>query len=165
MPADRRRLGCLDELEGITELRAGTYLFGDARSVALGSIAAEDVALTVLATVIGHSRASECLILDAGALALPGAASANLDLPQPCYGLLYDERGLERLGDLHVAAISQEHGLVASAAPIDFRAFPVGRRVRVMPVTANLTACGFDRFHVVDERGALIDEWERIQGW
>ncbi len=158
-------LGCPDELDGVTELRAGTYLFGDARSVALGTIDPEDVALTVLATVIGHSPATGRLVIDAGALALPGGASANLDLPQPCHGLLYDESGCERLDDLHVAAISQEHGLVASATPIDFHTFPVGRRVRVMPVTANLTSCAFDRFHVVDERGAVVADWERITGW
>src|SRR5262249_5430795 len=40
------------EVPGITEVRAGTYVFNDAMQVAYGSATADDVALSVIATVV-----------------------------------------------------------------------------------------------------------------
>ncbi|HOU99461.1 MAG TPA: alanine racemase, partial [Dermatophilaceae bacterium] len=53
---------------GLTELRPGVYLFGDAQQVELGTCAMEDVALTVVATVVSHAGGR--VILDAGSKAL-----------------------------------------------------------------------------------------------
>jgi len=59
-----------DNLEGITELRAGIYLFWDLAQFGRGMCALEDIAMSVLATVIGHNRNAGVLTLDAGALAM-----------------------------------------------------------------------------------------------
>ena len=40
------------EVPGVTEVRAGTYVFADAMQVAAGSARPEDVALSILVTVI-----------------------------------------------------------------------------------------------------------------
>jgi len=40
------------ETAGVTEVRAGAYLFYDGAQIAAGSAAGDDVALTVLATVV-----------------------------------------------------------------------------------------------------------------
>jgi D-serine deaminase-like pyridoxal phosphate-dependent protein len=53
---------------GLTELRPGVYVFGDAQQVELGSCQMEDVALTVVATVVSHAGGR--VILDAGGKAL-----------------------------------------------------------------------------------------------
>ena len=39
-----------------TEVRPGVYVFGDAQQLELGRCAAEDIALTVAATVVSHHR-------------------------------------------------------------------------------------------------------------
>jgi hypothetical protein len=57
-----------DGIGGLTELRPGVYVFGDAQQVELGVCALEDVALTVVATVVSHAGGR--VILDAGSKAL-----------------------------------------------------------------------------------------------
>jgi D-serine deaminase-like pyridoxal phosphate-dependent protein len=44
------------EVPGVTEVRAGTYVFYDAMQVAYGAAEPEDVALTILATVVSTRR-------------------------------------------------------------------------------------------------------------
>ena len=44
-------------LTGVTEVRAGVFMFGDLFQTGVGSVGLEDIALSVLATVIGHQRA------------------------------------------------------------------------------------------------------------
>ncbi|MBE7249131.1 MAG: alanine racemase, partial [Actinomycetospora chiangmaiensis] len=53
-------------LEGITEVRAGVFMIGDLFQAGVGSCAVEDIALTVLATVIGHQHQKGWIITDAG---------------------------------------------------------------------------------------------------
>jgi D-serine deaminase-like pyridoxal phosphate-dependent protein len=53
---------------GLTEMRPGTYVFGDANQVALGSQRLEDCALGVVASVV--STAAGRAVLDAGSKAL-----------------------------------------------------------------------------------------------
>ena len=43
-------------LEGVTEVRAGVYAFGDLVQAELGTCAMDDIAIGVLASVIGHNR-------------------------------------------------------------------------------------------------------------
>lgn len=56
--------------EGLTEMRPGVYVFNDLDQLGIGSCGAEDLALSVLASVIGHNRRTGRILLDAGALAL-----------------------------------------------------------------------------------------------
>ncbi len=55
---------------GITEMRAGVFMIGDLFQAGVGSCAVDDIALTVLATVIGHQRDKGWIITDAGWMAL-----------------------------------------------------------------------------------------------
>ena len=41
-------------LEGVTEVRAGVYMFGDLFQAEIGTHAQEDIAMTVLSSVIGR---------------------------------------------------------------------------------------------------------------
>ncbi|MCU0945857.1 MAG: alanine racemase, partial [Rubritepida sp.] len=59
-----------ERLDGVTEVRAGVYMFGDLFQAQIGTHPAEDIAVTVLASVIGRKPARGALLLDAGALAL-----------------------------------------------------------------------------------------------
>lgn len=57
-------------LDGVTEVRAGVFAFFDLVMAGVGVCRPDDVAVSVLATVIGHQRAKGWIIVDAGWMAL-----------------------------------------------------------------------------------------------
>ena len=153
-----------DDLAGVTEMRPGVYMFQDIDQCALGTCRRDDVAVTVAATVIGHTRHAGQLILDSGALALSKDLSATEFLPAVGYGEVCDAMTAAILPGLTVAGVQQEHGIVPVADAGDFDALPVGARVRVMPNHACLTAAAHDHYWVIDD-GAVVDRWDRTNGW
>ncbi len=151
--------------EGVTEVRVGVYVFQDLVMAGLGVCRVEDIALSVLATVIGQQREKGWLITDAGWMALSrdrGTARQKVDQG---YGLVCDASG-SPLGDLIVADANQEHGIVArrDRGPIDFTRFPIGSQLRVLPNHACATAAQFGEYHVLRE-GRPSEVWERFGGW
>lgn len=153
-------------LAGVTEIRAGVYMFGDLMQVGLGTQAMEDIAVSVLASVIGRRPAQNRLLIDAGALALSkdrGGAGTGKDYG---FGLVVDAAGRPAYGEAIVAGVYQEHGVVESDRPLPFAALPVGARVRVLPIHACLTAAAHERYHVIepgsDEVAAV---WPRVNHW
>lgn len=154
-------------LEGVTELRCGVYMFGDVFQSEIRSCRPGDIAVSVLASVIGHREDLGCALIDAGALALSKDRSTAAEgLPEDVgFGLVMDARGQERIGDVHVRRVFQEHGLLGSHGPFPFDRLPVGSRVRVLPNHACLTAAMYDRYHVVDGGDEVVAEWPRINGW
>lgn len=155
------------DLAGITEVRAGVYMFGDLFQAGLGVCRVEDLALSVLAEVIGRpvDRPNE-LLIDAGALALSLDTSPAAATPGRAadFGWICDAAGNLCPG-LKVARVWQEHGLVRADAPLPPGSFPIGSRVRVLPNHACLTAAAHDRYFVVDRDQAVIGEWTRVNGW
>jgi len=150
-------------LEGVTEMRPGVYVFGDLFQQAVGSCARDDIALSVLATVIGHNRHAGQLLLDAGALALSKDTGAAEHRPGIGYGEVCDARTLEWLG-VCVADVHQEHGLVPMPDESLYTRLPVGTRVRVLPNHACMTAAAYSHYEVLDgER--VVARWERTGGW
>ena len=103
---------------GLTELRPGVYLFGDAQQVELGTCAMEDVALTVVATVVSHAGGR--VILDAGSKAL-GADRAPW---ASGYGRLAEAP------DARIVALSEHHATVEWPGG---RLPQLGSRVLVVP--------------------------------
>jgi len=153
-----------ESFEGLTEMRPGVFVFFDLDQLAREVCAREDLALSVLASVIGHNRHVGQIILDAGALALSKDISANARWPQTGYGALCDARSMQPLHDLHVAKVSQEHGIVPVNDDTLYAALPIGAKVRILPNHACITAAGYDRYHVVED-GEIVDEWDRVNGW
>lgn len=151
--------------EGLTEIRPGNYVFFDLHMVSIGACAPEQVALSVLATVIGHNRTHNQIVVDAGALALSLDASAQHRLPEAGYGWLYDSTGRTRLGDLRLGRLSQEHGVVTSERALPFDDLPIGCRVRVLPSHSCMTAAAYRAYHLIDGGEEVIDRWERTNGW
>jgi D-serine deaminase-like pyridoxal phosphate-dependent protein len=84
------------ELASLTELRAGTYVFGDRGCIANGSVAPEDCALRVHATVVSRPTPTRA-ILDAGSKVLTTDAAEAAGTPG--YGLLV-ERPLALVDEL-----------------------------------------------------------------
>ncbi len=153
-----------ENLDGVTEARPGVYMFNDLKQLSLGSCGREGLALSVLASVIGHNRRAGHLVLDAGALALSKDVSARETRPEVGYGEVCDVRTLAPCPGLYVAAVSQEHGLVPVPEPSWFDRMPIGAKVRIIPNHACITAAAYDRYHVV-EGVAVVAEWPRTNGW
>jgi D-serine deaminase-like pyridoxal phosphate-dependent protein len=116
-----------DAYEGVTEMRPGNYVFLDLTPVQLGLATLDQVALTVLATVV--SANDTYLIVDAGSKVLSsdfrphGGGGTSYGLAFPDGPRLRMEQGLR------VAKLSEEHGWVEHGG----RRLPIGSRVRIVP--------------------------------
>jgi len=155
------------DLTGVTEVRAGVYMFFDLVMAGLGVCAIDDVAVSVLATVIGHQPEKGWIITDAGWMALSRDRGTAKQAVDQGYGLVCDAAG-KPLDDLIVADTSQEHGIVArrGGGAIDPARFPVGAQLRILPNHACATAAQHTRYHVVAGGAKSVEAvWERIAGW
>jgi D-serine deaminase-like pyridoxal phosphate-dependent protein len=155
--------GCMD---GVTEVRAGVYMFFDLVMAGLGVCAIEDIAVSVLTSVIGHRTDRNWIITDAGWMALSrdrGTSSQRVDQD---YGLVCDLAG-RPIDDLIVAQTNQEHGIVAdrNGGTIDFARFPVGTLLRVLPNHACATAAQHPQYHVIAHEPVVEAIWPRFSGW
>jgi len=105
---------------GITEMRPGTYIYGDANQVTLGSQVLGHCALAVVATVVS-TPAPDRAVIDAGSKAL----SADLRVGGLTgFGMVLGRE------DLTVARLSEEHAVVT--APQQTR-LAIGSRVVIIP--------------------------------
>jgi D-serine deaminase-like pyridoxal phosphate-dependent protein len=156
-----------ERLDGVTEMRPGVYTFFDLDQVGLGVCTEDDIAVSVLATVIGHNRRTNRILIDAGALALSKDLSASEFTQDVGYGFIRPVRGTV-LPPVHlfVGEVHQEHGSIAAAkGELPWDALPVGAKVRVLPNHACLTVAPFDRYHVDRGDGLAKVQWEKIRGW
>jgi D-serine deaminase-like pyridoxal phosphate-dependent protein len=154
-----------ESFKGVTEVRPGVYVFHDLVMAGLGVCALDDIAISVLGSVIGHQRDKNWILTDAGWMALSrdrGTAKQKVDQG---YGLVCDASG-KPAGELIVVDANQEHGIIArrDGGPIDFARFPIGSLVRVLPNHACATAAQHGRYHVISG-GKLSGTWERFGGW
>jgi D-serine deaminase-like pyridoxal phosphate-dependent protein len=140
-------------------------MFGDLFQSAINSCTLDDLALTVLASVIGHRKEQGLLLLDAGALALSKDRSTAQTDEDAGFGLVWDIDGRASFGVARVERVSQEHGLAVCQGHWPWDKLPIDTRVRIAPNHACLTAAAHDRFRVVDGGREVIAEWRRCGGW
>ena len=145
-------------------MRPGVFVFNDLKQLSVGTCDRDGLALSVLATVIGHNRHKGHIILDAGALALSKDISAHDDHPEVGYGEVCDVESLNPFEDLYVNAVSQEHGIVPVGGEGQFDALPIGAKVRILPNHACITAAGYTHYEVL-EGGEITERWDRVNGW
>lgn len=155
-----------EHLEGVTELRAGVYVFFDLVMAGIGVCEIDDIALSVLATVIGHQREKGWTLLDAGWMAMSrdrGTAGQPLDQG---YGLVCDLQG-RPLDDYILVGANQEHGIMArrpGAGP-DTLELAIGQQVRILPNHACSTAAQYPAYQVLGAGNEVTDRWSRFSGW
>jgi D-serine deaminase-like pyridoxal phosphate-dependent protein len=151
-------------LPGVSEVRAGVYMFGDLFQAEIHTHAVADIALTVLASVIGRRPARKRLLIDAGGLALSKDRSTEGAPLDYGFGLMLDTRGRPTYGRAIVRQAYQEHGVVETdeAVPADL---PVGAKVRVAPNHTCMTAAAHDRYYVVEGGDEVVAIWTRVNGW
>jgi D-serine deaminase-like pyridoxal phosphate-dependent protein len=127
----------------VTELRPGTYVYGDRACIANGSVLLEDCALRVLATVVSAPTPTRA-ILDAGSKAL----TSDLAAGATGHGLVVEHP------DAEVYKLNEEHGHV------EVSGCAVGDRVTIVPNHACGTVNMYDE--IVMHRGGEIVDTLRI---
>lgn len=152
--------------DGMTELRAGVYMAGDLFQVAIGSLALDEVAVSVLATVISHNPRLNQAVVDAGGLALSkDRSTAAGPGPDMGYGLVLDLLGRPIASGLTIVGVHQEHGEIRSSTPLPLEKLSIGSKVRILPNHVCMTAAMYDNYLIVDGAQAVVDVWERTNGW
>ena len=153
------------DLTGVTELRAGVYMFFDLVMAGIDVCTLDDIALSVLTTVIGHQPAKGWTLIDAGWMALSrDRGTARQDVDQG-YGVVCDATG-RVIPDLIVTITNQEHGIVAlrPRSTGTMPDLPVGTQLRILPNHACATAAQHDRYTVLAPDGGTMT-WPRFGGW
>lgn len=149
--------------QGVTEVRAGVYPFMDLTMQALGVCTPDDLALSVLTTVIGRRRSDGALLVDAGWMALSLDRGLEARFPHWGYGLVCTVDG-EPLPGLHVGECNQEHGVIRAPDPSALAHVSPGSRLRILPNHACAAASRHDAYHVL-RQGRIVARWDRVRGW
>lgn len=133
---------------GVTEARAGTYVFHDGNQVALGSAAADQLALRVAARVV--STRPGAAIIDAGLKAMSGDRAV-------------DGSGLGRIEghpDVLFDRANEEHGFLTGPG---VAALTVGDLLAIVPNHACNTVNMWSGMYVVEDgftTGTAINRWD-----
>ncbi|GAB3191659.1 D-TA family PLP-dependent enzyme [Nesterenkonia suensis] len=141
----------LTEDGGVTEVRPGVYVFGDAQQLELGRCGWEDIALTVAATVVsrhetGADGVPRRIILDAGSKVLGG------DRPAWTTG----HGRIMGHPQARITALSEHHATVAWPEGQQLPA--LGERVSVIPNHVCMAVNLVDEVTVV-RGGEVVDRW------
>ncbi len=138
-------------IKGITEIRPGNAIFFDGVQASLGVATKDEVALTVLATVV--SIKEDRIILDTGSKALTTEKGAHGNESIKGYGQVV---GKGR--DIEITRLSEEHGIIDLKNDHDPVAneLKIGEKVEIIPNHACTAVNLFDRYYVVNESGDVM---------
>lgn len=155
------------DLTGVSEVRAGVFMFFDLVMAGVGVCQVDDIAVSVLATVIGHQREKGWILVDAGWMAMSRDRGTSKQAVDQGYGLVCDITG-KPYADLIVADANQEHGII-TVRPGSGGVLPdlaIGDRVRILPNHACATGAQHSGYHVVRGGSGRVEaEWPRFGGW
>ena len=155
-----------EQLEGVTEVRAGVYVFFDLVMANVGVCTTDDIALSVLTSVIGHQHEKGWTIVDAGWMAMSRDLGTAGQQRNYRYGQVCSVDG-EPVEGFVMSGANQEHGIVSSISESDVdmaQKFPVGTLLRIMPNHACATGAQFPEYQAVAADGT-ISAWPRFYGW
>jgi D-serine deaminase-like pyridoxal phosphate-dependent protein len=136
-----------DGFEGLTEARPGNYVFMDMTQVVLGVARPEQVALSVLATIV--SRNDRYAIVDAGSKVMSSDRGPHGADSVRGFGAVFaleEPKGAA----MTLARLSEEHGFIEHGD----RNLRIGSRVRIVPNHSCPVANLADRFAVIDADGS-----------
>ena len=153
-------------LDGVSEVRAGVYVFFDLVMHNVGVCRIDDIALSVLTTVIGHQVEKGWAIVDAGWMAMSRDRGTSKQKRDFGFGLVCTVDGTVLPGYV-MSGANQEHGIVSCEGTVDSAIatrFPVGTQLRLLPNHACATGAQFPKYYALGD-GPQIDVWERFYGW
>ncbi len=156
----------LECVDGVNEVRAGVYMFFDLVQAGIGVCSIDDIALSVLATVIGRQTDKGWILVDCGWTAISSDCGTACQATNQHMGLVCDLTG-RPFGDLVLLHVNQEHGVIAvrPGSQGQLPDLPVGSRVRILPNHACATAAQHDKYQIVDESSDVVEVWPRFNGW
>jgi D-serine deaminase-like pyridoxal phosphate-dependent protein len=155
------------DLTGVSEVRAGNLVFFDLVMAGIGVCTIDDLALTVVTTVIGHRTDKGWILTDGGWMATSRDRGTSRQRIDQGYGLVADLDGVLH-EDLVMTDASQEHGILAirPGSSVRLPELPIGTRLRVLPNHACATAAQHDIYQVIDTGSRTVhSQWQRIRGW
>ena len=155
------------DLAGVSEVRAGVFVFFDLVMAGIDVCRVDDIALSVLVSVLGHQPDKGWVITDGGWMALSRDRGTARQPVDQGYGMVCDVAG-QPIPRLLMSDANQEHGVLSfRAGGVDVKAaFPVGTLLRVLPNHACATAAQHDRYQRVRGGAPAIEgEWMRFGGW
>ena len=157
-----------ENLDGITEVRAGVFVFFDLVMAGIGVCRTDEIAVSVLTTVIGHQKDKGWTLTDAGWMAMSRDRGTSKQAVDQGYGVVCSADGLP-LDDLLMVDANQEHGIIArrpgSTAAGSPPFLPIGSQVRILPNHACATAAQFPCYHTLDGDQHPVGVWQRFYGW
>jgi len=153
-------------LDGVTEVRAGVYVFFDLVMAGVGVCETGDIALSVLCTVIGHRPLDGWIITDAGWMAMSRDRGTQKQARDYGYGMVCNADG-NAIAELAFNQANQEHGVLQWTGDIvDLAArYPVGSSLRIVPNHACATGAQHPFYYVLPQEGGMPRKWERFSGW
>ncbi|MCE4059612.1 DSD1 family PLP-dependent enzyme [Pandoraea sputorum] len=155
-----------EHLEGVTEVRAGVYVFFDLVMHNVGVCTTDELALSVLTTVIGHQADKGWAIVDAGWMAMSRDRGTQKQKHDFGYGQVCRIDGSVVPGYV-LSGANQEHGILSREGDADadiVARFPIGTLLRILPNHACATGAQFPEYHAIDpDRDAAT--WPRLHGW
>ena len=136
--------------DAVIEYRPGCYVFGDQRYVDLGALTRQQMALTVLATVVAVPEIPnpDRIVVDAGSKSF----SHMSGIVTPGYGTVV------QYPDLHLSSLSEEHGVVYGI-PAGAKLPKIASKVDILPNYVSDAVNYFDQMWVVKEN-EVIATWD-----
>jgi len=108
-----------EELAGLTEVRAGNYIFNDCARLGMGLVAVEDCALRIYSTVIARPD-SQTAIIDAGSKTLTSDTTGSRE----GYGYVVETPGAV------IFKLYEEHGMVKQEGGL---CWEIGQTISIIP--------------------------------
>ena len=152
---------------GVTEIRAGVCAFFDLFMTNVGICTVDDIAGSVLTTVIGRKTDRRRVITDSGFLAMSRDRGTQRQKKDYQYGLVCDAEGKPLSdGSLLLSGTNQEHGIITlpDDSSLTQGDFPIGRRLRILPNHACPTCAPYAHLLVVED-GVITDVIDHVRGW
>ena len=153
---------------GVTEIRAGVCALFDLFMTNLGVCTLDDIAGSVVTTVIGHQDEKHQVICDAGFLAMSRDRGTQRQKHDYGYGLVCDIAGKPLDGGrILLTGTNQEHGIITLPADtlLKLSDFPVGTRLRILPNHACPTAAPYEKLLLVNGEGRITEALDHVRGW
>lgn len=155
-----------EHLQGVTEVRAGVYVMFDLVMHNVGVNTMDEIALSVLTTVIGHQPEKGWAIVDAGWMAMSRDRGTQGRKHDFGYGQVCTEDGKVLEGYL-MSGANQEHGILSRQGSPDEQIaehLPIGTRLRILPNHACATGAQHQHYHAIAADGS-VEIWPRFNGW
>ncbi len=161
----------IDDLTGISEVRAGVYVLFDLVMAGLDVCALDDIAISVLGSIIGCQKQKHLLLSDAGWMAMSRDRGSEKHEQNYGYGIICNEQGKIQ-HDLVLQSANQEHGIIAvkakpnnhSKAMETLGQFTIGDLIRILPNHACATASQYQNYFLVSG-DKVVAEISSINGW